>query len=509
MKRILLFVALLMVGFCGMMQAQRITIMNTTLFCDEVYSAEEVRNRVESASSNPVPYIGSVSFDGPNRRLVLKNLNVVLAGYTFLYNQTGDSLTVEIQGDCVVNMASTTASILNYNNVRMVCADGASFKIMNGGTFSDSYGLIQLLDDSSIIFENGTFIFEKPSSSVISFHGDYAPTTPPSPVSSQFTMSQIPPKSVVFKNCNATINAYKNVIVGMKGYLSFLDCDITSPDLYTFDSNGFMMESDGTSPLTSVTISPCLYFDAGGLWYHGQGDGSLYVTYQNSFSPAYTNLGSSVTVPSSVKHKGKSYAVKAVGLSAFMGCSGLQSVSLPSSIKTIDGFAFMQCNSLKSMTIPENVENINGGAFVHCDAMTSVTIPSTVKSIGSLAFGRCGNLEKIYSYIVDPTKVSYSQVTSIFKGVNKSTCILYVPKGKIWLYSETEPWSEFNRFSEVPAVKGDINGDGKVNVSDVTALINMILGVTTMNQSRADVNGDGKVNVSDVTALINIILSVS
>ena len=58
-------------------------------------------------------------------------------------------------------------------------------------------------------------------------------------------------------------------------------------------------------------------------------------------------------------------------------------------------------------------------------------------------------------------------------------------------------------------IKGDVNGDGKVNVSDVTALINMILGITTTDQTRADVNGDGKVNVSDVTALINLILGIN
>ena len=58
------------------------------------------------------------------------------------------------------------------------------------------------------------------------------------------------------------------------------------------------------------------------------------------------------------------------------------------------------------------------------------------------------------------------------------------------------------------ANSGDVNGDGKVNVSDVTMLVNMILGTATMNQEAADVNGDGRVNVSDVTALINIILGV-
>jgi hypothetical protein len=453
--------------------------------------------------------MGSVSFDGPNRRLVLKNLNVVLAGYSFLYNQTGDSLTVEIQGDCVVNMATTTASILNYNHVRMVCADGASFKIMNGGTFSDSYGLIQLLDDSSIIFENGSFIFSKSSSPVISFMGDYEPTTPPSPVSSQFTMSQIPPKSVVFKNCNATINANKNVIVGMRGYLGFLDCDITSTDSYAFDSNGCMMESDGTTPLMSVNISPCPYFDANGLWYHGQSDGSLYVTYQNLTSPAYTNLGSSITVPSSVKHKNKTYSVSEVGVNAFSGCSSLQSVSLPSSIKSIGSFGFYQCTNLKSMTLPGKLESISTGAFMSCTGMTTLTIPASVNDIGNMAFRNCGNLANIYSYIYDPTKVTYTKPAMIFQGVNKSTCVIYVPKGRIWIYWETDPWSDFNRFSEIPAASGDVNGDGKVNVSDVTTLVNMILGVIPKDTARGDINGDGNVNVSDVTALVNIILGAS
>ena len=58
------------------------------------------------------------------------------------------------------------------------------------------------------------------------------------------------------------------------------------------------------------------------------------------------------------------------------------------------------------------------------------------------------------------------------------------------------------------ALPGDVNGDSRVNVSDVSALINMILGLTAMNQTAADVNGDGRVNVSDVSALINIILGI-
>ena len=54
---------------------------------------------------------------------------------------------------------------------------------------------------------------------------------------------------------------------------------------------------------------------------------------------------------------------------------------------------------------------------------------------------------------------------------------------------------------------GDVNGNGEVNVTDVTALVNIILGSTTdYDMLNVDVNGDGEVNVTDVTALVNIIL---
>ena len=53
-----------------------------------------------------------------------------------------------------------------------------------------------------------------------------------------------------------------------------------------------------------------------------------------------------------------------------------------------------------------------------------------------------------------------------------------------------------------------MNLDGRVNVSDVTELINMILGIVEVEEMMADVNFDGRVNVSDVTALINIILGI-
>ena len=55
---------------------------------------------------------------------------------------------------------------------------------------------------------------------------------------------------------------------------------------------------------------------------------------------------------------------------------------------------------------------------------------------------------------------------------------------------------------------GDANGDGEVDVKDVTALITHILGVSPEGfvKANANVNGDEVIDVKDVTALINLIL---
>jgi hypothetical protein len=57
---------------------------------------------------------------------------------------------------------------------------------------------------------------------------------------------------------------------------------------------------------------------------------------------------------------------------------------------------------------------------------------------------------------------------------------------------------------EQPGIKGDVNGDGEVNIADVNAIIDMILSGSM--DAKGDVNGDGEVNIADVNAIIDIIL---
>ena len=80
---------------------------------------------------------------------------------------------------------------------------------------------------------------------------------------------------------------------------------------------------------------------------------------------------------------------------AFSGCSGLTSLTIPSSVTEIGYGAFYECSGLTSLTIPSSVTEIGYGAFYECSGLTSLTIPSSVTSIGDFAFSGCSGLTSL------------------------------------------------------------------------------------------------------------------
>ena len=154
-----------------------------------------------------------------------------------------------------------------------------------------------------------------------------------------------------------------------------------------------------------------------------------------------------------------------------------------------------------------NVRRICDMAFMNATELTGITIPESVTEIGSQAFYNCTGLGEIHTQITNPAHVALGDY--VFYGVPKNICKLYVPQGSLQLYKNAAQWKDFLNIEEEGGIVGDVNGDGRVNVSDVTTLVNMILGVVQKDEARADINGDGRVNVSDVTTLINIILGIS
>ena len=56
-------------------------------------------------------------------------------------------------------------------------------------------------------------------------------------------------------------------------------------------------------------------------------------------------------------------------------------------------------------------------------------------------------------------------------------------------------------------MRGDLNNDGNIDVADVNAVIDLVLGVTKNASQAADMNRDGQVDVADVSAIIDRLLS--
>ena len=120
--------------------------------------------------------------------------------------------------------------------------------------------------------------------------------------------------------------------------------------------------------------------------------------------------------------------------SCFYGCSGLTSVTIPSSVTSLDSFCFSYCSGLTSITIPSSVTSLGYECFYGCSGLTSVTIPSSVTSLGSACFANCSGLtsvtipSSVTSLDFDCFKDCSGLETIYFKGkVPKYTSLSYIP----------------------------------------------------------------------------------
>ena len=103
---------------------------------------------------------------------------------------------------------------------------------------------------------------------------------------------------------------------------------------------------------------------------------------------AFWNCSSltSLTLPSSLQ---------SIGDCAFLGCKSLTSLTLPSSLQSIGDCAFFGCKSLTSLTLPSSLQSIGDCAFFGCKSLTSLTLPSSLQSIGGGAFTGCTSLRSV------------------------------------------------------------------------------------------------------------------
>ena len=131
---------------------------------------------------------------------------------------------------------------------------------------------------------------------------------------------------------------------------------------------------------TRTTLNEC----SKGLEFVSNGDGTC------SVSGIGTCTDTDIKIPS--VYNGEK--VKSIGQSAFEGCIGMKSITIPDSVTSIGRSAFEGCISLNNIIIPDSVKSIGNYAFEGCISLTNIVVPDSVKSIGQSAFHGCISLTK-------------------------------------------------------------------------------------------------------------------
>lgn len=317
---------------------------------------------------------------------------------------------------------------------------------------------------------------------------------------------------------------------------AFQDCPnlttvILPNEMEELSSNSF----SGCTNLTTVNLPEGIYFIRGYLFYGCTSLKSITIPQSVRVieGHAFRNTGlTSITIPNNVEViRANAFAecknlttvtipssVTTTEPSLFQDCTSLTSVNIQNI--EISGYEFKGCTSLKDVTIGSNliyfnafgpfdgcpIETLNVGcnlaanislyadtkstlktlnltdgvtelpesAFEGCSALTTATLPSTLEGMGNSAFSGCTKMRDLIAKMSRPFAID----ASVFSGVQQhGYCDLHVPEGSKVRYSAMEVWKEFTIINEDAGPgqkKGDVNGDGKVDVADAQTVLIMV-----------------------------------
>ena len=165
----------------------------------------------------------------------------------------------------------------------------------------------------------------------------------------------------------------------------------------------------------------------------------------------------SVTIPNSVT---------SIGDYAFYDCDGLTEVNI-SDLSAWCKIVFEDYDSspsyyakklklngseIKDLVIPNDITEIKNSAFYGCTGLTSVVIGKSVKTISENAFNYTRNLKTIIS--LNPTPPSC--VNSPFYSDNYSEATLYVPKDSYAKYFINDVWGKFKNIKKIETLVSSI-----------------------------------------------------
>ncbi len=152
-----------------------------------------------------------------------------------------------------------------------------------------------------------------------------------------------------------------------------LTLTITNDGLFEFDYN-VSSESNYDFLTINKNSTEVDKISGTGLSYKNY---SANVVEGDVFTFIYSKDGSADTGEDKAYLKLSGNELRSINNDAFLGCTQLVSVTLPSDVYTIGDSAFQDCYALNSINIPSTVVRIGQYAFLNCNMLNSVTFADT------------------------------------------------------------------------------------------------------------------------------------
>ncbi len=145
---------------------------------------------------------------------------------------------------------------------------------------------------------------------------------------------------------------------------------------------------------------------------------------------------------------------------AFYGCSELQSVVLPNTLKSIGTYAFYNCSKLSNINIPSGVTSLGARCFMNCKAIEKIVVPSGVTSIPTYCFNTCTKLSTLIlvgdtvktaaaANILNSTVIYNEEIPIYIATINADVDEL------VAAYSEATNWSDYFYFAPISEYEGE------------------------------------------------------
>ncbi|GEM_PF-3457709 len=178
-----------------------------------------------------------------------------------------------------------------------------------------------------------------------------------------------------------------------------------------------------------------------------------------------------------------------VGYRAFKNCSALETIEL-GNVTSLDNEAFRSCTSLKNVFLP-NIRTLGAAAFSGDVSVESIYLGENLERLYDDTFYNCSKV-KSFTCCVEVPPITTS---TTFEGMDKASCILYVPEESVDYYKMAVNWKDFKN---IKPIKNETTGVGNIANDEVVDVYsvngNIVLKNTTIESAKLQLKGVYVVN---------------